>query len=89
MDFDAAFDITRKTFNYTNHTLMSEALEKWGYDLMRSVVPEITELISRINDKMNGELRAKGRMKPGSPVCRSLPMARSIWPGWRYTAAPM
>lgn len=60
MDFDAAFDITRKTFNYTNHTLMSEALEKWGYDLMRSVVPEITELISRINDKMNGELRAKG-----------------------------
>ena len=60
LDFDAAFDITRETFNYTNHTLMSEALEKWDYELMRSVVPEITELISQINDKMNGELRALG-----------------------------
>ncbi|MEA4970510.1 MAG: glycogen/starch/alpha-glucan phosphorylase [Candidatus Pelethousia sp.] len=60
LDFDAAFDITRQTFNYTNHTLMSEALEKWDYELIRSVVPEITELISRINDKMNVELRALG-----------------------------
>ncbi len=60
LDFDAAFDIVRQTFNYTNHTLMSEALEKWDYELMRSVVPEITELISRINDKMNGELRSMG-----------------------------
>lgn len=60
LDFDAAFDITRQTFNYTNHTLMSEALEKWDYELLRSVVPEITELISRINDKMNAELRALG-----------------------------
>lgn len=60
MDFEAAFGIARKTFNYTNHTLMGEALERWDYELMRSVVPEITQLISRINDRMNGELRAMG-----------------------------
>jgi starch phosphorylase len=60
LDFDAAFDIARATFNYTNHTIMSEALEKWDYELMRSVVPEITEIISRINDRMNVELRSKG-----------------------------
>ncbi|NCB31482.1 MAG: glycogen/starch/alpha-glucan family phosphorylase, partial [Clostridia bacterium] len=60
MDFDMAFNITRQTFSYTNHTLMSEALERWDYELMRSVVPEITEIISHINDKMNDELRALG-----------------------------
>ncbi|MEA5060049.1 MAG: glycogen/starch/alpha-glucan phosphorylase [Candidatus Pelethousia sp.] len=60
MDFDMAFNIIRQTFSYTNHTLMSEALERWDYELMRSVVPEITEIISHINDKMNDELRALG-----------------------------
>lgn len=60
MDFDAAFDITRKTFSYTNHTIMSEALEKWDYDLFRSVVPELVDIISRINEVQNSELRAMG-----------------------------
>ena len=60
MDFDAAFDITRKTFSYTNHTIMSEALEKWDYDLFRSVVPELVDIISRINEVQNSELRARG-----------------------------
>ena len=59
MDFDAAFDITRKTFSYTNHTIMSEALEKWDYDLFRSVVPELVDIISRINEVQNSELRAR------------------------------
>ena len=60
MDFDAAFDIARKTFSYTNHTIMSEALEKWDYDLFRSVVPELAEIVSRINEVQNSELRAGG-----------------------------
>ena len=60
MDFDAAFDITRKTFSYTNHTIMSEALEKWDYDLFMSVVPELVDIISRINEVQNSELRAMG-----------------------------
>ena len=60
MDFDAAFDITRKTFSYTNHTIMSEALEKWDYDLFMSVVPELSDIISRINEVQNSELRAMG-----------------------------
>ena len=60
MDFDAAFDITRKTFSYTNHTIMSEALEKWDYDLFMSVVPELADIISRINEVQNSELKARG-----------------------------
>ena len=60
MDFDAALKIARATFSYTNHTIMSEALEKWNYDLVASVAPEITNIISRINDVQNAELREKG-----------------------------
>ncbi|HRN39291.1 MAG TPA: glycogen/starch/alpha-glucan phosphorylase, partial [Ruminococcus bromii] len=40
-NFDDAFEIARKTFNYTNHTVLGEALEKWPADLMTQVIPEI------------------------------------------------
>ena len=39
LDFDAAFNIAARIFSYTNHTVMSEALEKWDMELLRSVVP--------------------------------------------------
>ena len=55
MDFDGAFEIARKTFSYTNHTVMSEALEKWPLDLMHSVVPEIVDIIYRIDEKLKSE----------------------------------
>ena len=60
LDFDAAFNIARDTFSYTNHTIMSEALEKWELELFNSVVPKLGEIICRINDKLNAELRAAG-----------------------------
>ena len=55
MDFDHAFSIAQKTFSYTNHTVMSEALEKWPLDLLGSVVPEIVEIIKRIDAKLKSE----------------------------------
>ena len=55
MDFDHAFDIAQKTFSYTNHTVMGEALEKWPLDLMHSVVPEIVDIIHRIDEKLKSE----------------------------------
>ena len=55
MSFDDAFEAARKTFSYTNHTVMSEALEKWPMDLMRSVVPEIVDIICRIDHKLRQE----------------------------------
>ncbi|MGN1001635.1 MAG: glycogen/starch/alpha-glucan phosphorylase, partial [Oscillospiraceae bacterium] len=54
-DFDAAFDITRRVFSYTNHTVMSEALEKWNLDLLGSVVPEIVQILWKIQDKLHAE----------------------------------
>ena len=55
MSFDAAFHVAEKTFSYTNHTVMGEALEKWPLDLLRSVVPEIVDIICRIDQKLKWE----------------------------------
>ena len=55
MDFEQSFSIAQKTFSYTNHTVMGEALEKWNLDLLRSVVPEIVDIILRIDEKLKNE----------------------------------
>ena len=55
MDFDQSFAVAQKTFSYTNHTVMGEALEKWPLDLLGSVVPEIVEIIRRIDEKLKAE----------------------------------
>ena len=55
MSFDDAFKVAQKTFSYTNHTVMGEALEKWPLDLMRSVVPEIVDIICQIDAKLKTE----------------------------------
>ena len=56
MSFDDAFDITQRTFSYTNHTIMVEALETWDANLFCSVAPNMYELVCRINDKLNKTL---------------------------------
>lgn len=58
--FDEALDIARRTFSYTNHTLMSEALETWDCELFRSVIPNILDIIFRINDALHCELTSRG-----------------------------
>ena len=55
MDFEQSFLLAQKTFCYTNHTVMGEALEKWDLELMRSVVPEIVEIILRIDNRLKSE----------------------------------
>ena len=52
MSFDEAFGIAQKTFSYTNHTVLSEALEKWPLYLLRSVVPQIADIICMIDHKL-------------------------------------
>ena len=55
MSFDDAFKVAQKTFSYTNHTVMAEALEKWPLDLLRSVVPDIVDIICQIDAKLKSE----------------------------------
>ena len=60
VDFDQAFDIAQQTFSYTNHTVMSEALEKWDTGLMKMIIPEVYAIIERINERQWHDLKYKG-----------------------------
>ena len=55
MSFDAAFSVAQRTFSYTNHTVLSEALEKWPLALLRKVVPQLAEVICMIDHKCRQE----------------------------------
>ena len=57
--FDRAFDIAQRTFHYTNHTVMREALEQWDVSLLNDVSPELVKVIKRIQTKLARELRRK------------------------------
>lgn len=60
VDFESAFLTAKKTFNYTNHTVMTEALEKWDYHLYRSVLPRICDYIKKIDRRMTDEFTHGG-----------------------------
>jgi len=57
--WDEAWDLTTRTLNYTNHTVMPEALEKWPVDMMQSMLPRHVEIIQEINRRWLEQVREK------------------------------
>ena len=57
--WDKAFDITCRTFAYTNHTVMSEALEKWNEDIFRRTLPRIYSIVCEMNRRCREDFEKK------------------------------
>ena len=62
LEWDEAWSITTKTCAYTNHTIMSEALEKWPLELFSRLLPRIYQIVEEINRRFQNEIR---RLYPG------------------------
>lgn len=54
--FEKSLEIAKKVFNYTNHTIMQEALEKWSCDLVEKLLPRVYEIIIMINEALIADL---------------------------------
>jgi starch phosphorylase len=59
LPWEQAWDITRRTLAYTNHTLLPEALETWGLPLFRELLPRPLEIIFEINRRFLDEVRMR------------------------------
>jgi len=58
--FEKALEMAKRIFNYTNHTVMQEALEKWRTDLVEELLPRIYAIIIQINEALIADMYGRG-----------------------------
>ena len=68
LEFDAALLVASKLFAYTNHTVMSEALEVWDADLMKSVIPEVLSVIKKLQRALERDFAKSGTDRQGMDI---------------------
>lgn len=67
-DFDFALRLACEIFNYTNHTVMPEALEKWDMSLIRALCPDLESIILKINSRLEQETAGRLKIVDGTTV---------------------
>lgn len=72
LDFDEAWDIARRTFGYTNHTLLPEALESWPLPLFERLLPRHMQIVYAINAQVLREAARSGAADGGAIAAISL-----------------
>ncbi|MDR1206535.1 MAG: glycogen/starch/alpha-glucan phosphorylase [Peptococcaceae bacterium] len=78
MGWDQAWEITSQSVNYTNHTILPEALEKWPLDMFKQILPRIAMIIEEINRRFCQE--AYERLKDEAAVHRLAIIAdQNVW----------
>ncbi len=92
LDWEQAWEITQKTFAYTNHTLLPEALENWPLPLFGDCCPGHLEIIYEINRRFLDEVRltvSRDDERLGAPVAhrRKRSTSTCAWPIWPSSAA--
>ena len=84
LDWNKAWDITKNTFGYTNHTILPEALEKWPVSLLEKVLPRHIQIIYEINSRFLEEV---GKAFPGDKNRLSSMSIIEEWPEKRVRMA--
>ncbi len=64
LEWNEAWEVTTKTCAYTNHTIMSEALEKWPIDLFARLLPRIYQIVEEINRRFEREVQERYPNQP-------------------------
>ncbi len=81
LEWDEAWEITTKTCAYTNHTIMSEALEKWPIELFSRLLPRIYQIVEEINRRFIEDIRAKYKGVTGVDVNEKIRKMAIVYDG--------
>ena len=82
--FDKAFEAAKKVFNYTNHTIMQEALEKWDSRLIERIVPEVYSVMIMLNEAFESEMHRRNVPQDKRAVMRLINRAYGKYCGIRF-----
>ena len=77
-----AWNVVTKTFAYTNHTILAEALEKWPIEIFQRLLPRIYQIVEEINRRFMIELRAKFPNDYGKQNHMSIIHDGKVYMGW-------
>ncbi|MDU1912064.1 glycogen/starch/alpha-glucan phosphorylase [Fusobacterium sp.] len=82
VSWEKAWEIVEKTFSYTNHTILAEALEKWWVGLYEQVVPRVYQITQGINEQLKGFLAEKFPNDPARQGRMSIIQGNMIHMAW-------